>query len=74
MFLFKFSFKSFKYKNSTPKIMAVKVAKLKKCPECGSDKVIHNKKGELVCQDCGLVFAELVPEKEKQEEKASDII
>lgn len=54
--------------------MAVKISKLKKCPECGSDNVVHNKKDELVCQDCGVVFAQLEPSKEKQEEKASDVI
>ncbi|MDD5098568.1 MAG: transcription initiation factor IIB [Candidatus Pacebacteria bacterium] len=32
---------------------------IKKCPECGSINVVYDEqKGELVCQDCGLVIEE----------------
>ncbi|MFQ5475329.1 MAG: TFIIB-type zinc ribbon-containing protein [Candidatus Nanoarchaeia archaeon] len=51
------------------------VEKLNKCPECGSENVVHDKeKDSLICKDCGVVFSELAPEAEKQEEDASDII
>jgi transcription initiation factor TFIIB len=31
-------------------------AMIKKCPECGSEKLLHNKdRGEVVCRSCGLV-------------------
>ena len=30
---------------------------VKKCPECGSSKLIHYKdKGEVICKSCGLVI------------------
>ena len=45
----------------------------KECPECGSTNVIYDKeKDELICQDCGAVFAELTPKKEKRFEEAHE--
>ena len=53
----------------------VDVENLKQCPECGSEKVVHDKEADsIICQECGVVFQELEPKAEKQEEKASDII
>ncbi|MFH1440073.1 MAG: hypothetical protein ABIG89_05885 [Candidatus Woesearchaeota archaeon] len=53
----------------------VKLAKIKKCPECGSINVRYNKKEDkLYCNDCGEIFAELTPEQEKRFEKVSDVI
>ena len=52
-----------------------KAANLQSCPACGSDSVIYRKQeDELYCQDCGEVFAELVPDEESDYEKASDIL
>ncbi|MBW2980994.1 hypothetical protein KY360_06270 [Candidatus Woesearchaeota archaeon] len=43
----------------------------KECQECGSTNVIYDKeKDELICQDCGAVFAEFTPKKEKRFEEA----
>ncbi len=43
------------------------------CPECASNNVHYNKeKDEIICRDCGAIFAELTPKKEKQFEKARD--
>jgi len=42
----------------------------KECPECGSLNVIYNaKKDETICKDCGAIFEELTPQKEKKFEK-----
>ena len=53
----------------------VDVEKIGACPECGSTNIIHNEeKDEVVCQDCGAIFAELSKEAEEKFEKASDVI
>lgn len=42
----------------------------KDCPECGSTNVIYSKIGDnTVCQDCGAIFAKLIPEEEQKIEK-----
>jgi len=44
----------------------------KECPECKSTNVIYNRdRDELICQDCGLIFAELADELEDAEEEVS---
>jgi transcription initiation factor TFIIIB Brf1 subunit/transcription initiation factor TFIIB len=48
-----------------------KIIKKNECPECGSNNVLFNeKKQQIVCRDCGAIFEELMPEEEKQFEKA----
>ena len=43
------------------------------CAECGSKNVNYVKKNEqTVCRDCGAIFEEMAPEREKQFEKAHD--
>lgn len=44
-----------------------------RCPECGSDNVIYNRRDDqLICQDCGVVFEELPPEEEEEFEEVSE--
>lgn len=57
----------------TVKKAVVKVVKVKKpinrneCPECGSNNVvISNMTGNTICQDCGAIFAGLMPEVENK--------
>jgi len=53
----------------------VDVNKINACPECGSSNIVHiEDKNEIVCKDCGAIFAELGKEDEKKFEKASDVI
>lgn len=41
--------------------------KLKSCPQCGSDNIYYDKeKDELICRECGLIFAEVAGEKKKK--------
>ena len=44
------------------------------CPECGSRNVLYNPKIErTICQDCGAIFEELTPIKEKKFEKVRKV-
>ena len=53
----------------------VDVKKIEACPECGSINIVHiEDKDEVVCKDCGAIFAELGKKDEKKFEKASDVI
>jgi len=53
----------------------IELENIKQCPECGSSKIIYNKKrDEIICRECGLIFSELTSEQEKKFEVASDII
>lgn len=50
------------------------VCELRECPDCASGNVICNEDREqLICRDCGLVFAPLAPEAEKKFEKTHKI-
>jgi len=50
-----------------------KKIKKNECPECGSDNVYYDKeKDEIVCRDCGAIFAELTPKEEREFEEAHD--
>ena len=45
----------------------------KECPECGSTNVIYSKMNDnTVCQDCGAIFAKLIPEEEKKFERVRE--
>ncbi len=50
------------------------IKEVKECPECGSDNIFHNeKKQQVVCKTCGLIFEPLTPDAEKKFEKASGL-
>ena len=52
-----------------------KLSEISNCPACSSDNVKYvEKDDELVCNDCGEVFARLAPEEEEKYEKVSDVI
>tara|TARA_Y100000310_G_scaffold151938_1_gene151522 strand:+ start:3388 stop:3555 length:168 start_codon:yes stop_codon:yes gene_type:complete len=41
------------------------------CPDCGSSNIIHNdRKQQVICKDCGLIFEPLSPKDESKFEKA----
>jgi len=41
------------------------------CPDCGSSKIVHNdRKQQIICKDCGLIYEPLSPNEEKKFEKA----
>ena len=43
------------------------------CAECGSKNVHYNeKKEQIICKDCGAIFEEMAPAREKKFEKAHD--
>ena len=55
--------------------MAVNLSTVKRCPSCGGENIIFNKKdSEIFCKDCRGVFSELSAEAEEDFEKASDVI
>ena len=55
--------------------MAPDLSKVKQCPACGSENIKYiEEDDQIVCNDCGEVFSELPPEKEKDYEEASDVI
>ena len=45
---------------------------VKVCPECGSDQITHNdKKQQVVCRACGMIYEPMAPMRQKQFEKAA---
>jgi transcription initiation factor TFIIIB Brf1 subunit/transcription initiation factor TFIIB len=54
--------------------MIKSIKEIKECPECGSDNISYNeKKQQVVCKTCGLIFEPLAPDAEKKFEKASGL-
>ena len=44
------------------------------CPECASQNIIHNdKKQQVICRACGMIFEPMAPTTEAQFEKASGL-
>lgn len=39
----------------------IDIVEKKDCPYCGSDNVVYNLRGQLICRDCGLIFEPLAP-------------
>ena len=40
------------------------------CAECGSDNVIYDReRDQLICNDCGSIFEELIPDEEERYEE-----
>ena len=53
----------------------VDLEKISECPECGSKNIAYLKdKDEIVCRDCGAIFAELTKDDQKKFEDASEVI
>jgi len=55
--------------------MALKnIREVKECPECASSNIIYNeKKQQVICRECGLIFEPLTPEFEERYEKVTGI-
>ena len=50
------------------------IHQIHKCPDCGSSNIFHNdRKQQVICKDCGLIFEPLAPEDEKKFEKSHGI-
>ena len=50
------------------------IKEVKECPECGSTNIIYNeKKQQVTCRDCGMIFEPMAPETEEKFEKAAGI-
>ena len=47
---------------------------VKECPECGSDNITHNeRKQQVICKACGLIFEPMAPQREEKFEKAAGL-
>lgn len=45
---------------------------IKECPECGSSNINHiEKKLQVICKDCGLIYEPMDPKKEDKFEKVA---
>ena len=50
------------------------IHEVKECPECASTNITYNdKKQQVVCKDCGMIFEPMAPEREEKFEKAAGI-
>ena len=48
------------------------IYEVKECPECASTNILHNdKKQQVICRDCGMIFEPMAPEREEKFEKAA---
>jgi len=51
--------------------MLKSVEEFRECPDCASMNIVHNiEKDQLICKDCGLIFAPLAPGEEERFEVA----
>jgi transcription initiation factor TFIIIB Brf1 subunit/transcription initiation factor TFIIB len=49
------------------------IKEVKECPECASTNIIHNdKRQQVICKDCGMIFEPMAPDREEKFEKAAD--
>ncbi len=49
------------------------IKEVKECPECGSVEITHNeRKQQVICRACGMIFEPMAPEREEKFEKAAD--
>ncbi len=49
------------------------INEVKECQECASTNIIHNeKKQQVICRDCGMIFEPMAPAREEQFEKAAE--
>jgi len=52
--------------------MITNIKEVKECPECGSSNIVHNeKKLQVICKDCGMIYEPMVPDREERFEKAA---
>lgn len=50
------------------------IHEVRECPECGSISVIYNdKKQQVICRACGMIYAPMAPQREEQFKKAAGI-
>ena len=50
------------------------IHEVKECPECASTNIMHNdKKQQVVCRDCGMIYEPMAPQREEQFEKAAGL-
>ncbi len=54
--------------------MIKEIHDVKECPECASQDIIYNdKKQQVICRACGMIFEPMAPAREEQFEKASGL-
>ena len=54
--------------------MIKNIHELKECPDCASRNIIYkDKKNQIICKDCGLIYEPLSPKEEKKFEKTHKI-
>ncbi len=54
--------------------MIKEIHDVKECPECASVNIIYNdKRQQVICRDCGMIFEPMAPEREEKFEKAAGI-
>ena len=54
--------------------MVKDIKEVKECPDCGSKNLRYNeKRHQVICGDCGLIYEPLAPKLEKKFEKAHGI-
>jgi transcription initiation factor TFIIIB Brf1 subunit/transcription initiation factor TFIIB len=42
----------------------IDIQQIKECPDCASTNIIYDEKEQqVICQDCGLIYEPLAPEK-----------
>ena len=50
------------------------IKEVKECPECASTNIIHNeKRQQVICRDCGMIFEPMAPDREEKFEKAAGL-
>jgi len=50
------------------------IHEIKECPECGSTDIIYNdKKQQVICRSCGLIYEPMTPDREEKFEKAAGL-
>jgi transcription initiation factor TFIIIB Brf1 subunit/transcription initiation factor TFIIB len=50
------------------------IHEINECPDCGSLNIIHNERREqVICRDCGLIFEPLTPKEEELFEQAHEL-
>ena len=54
--------------------MIKNIKEVTECPECGGSNIVHNeKKQQVICKDCGLIYEPMEPKREKRFEKAAGL-
>lgn len=54
--------------------MIKNIREVKECPECGSDDIIYDdKKQQVLCKTCGMIYEPMAAASEEQFEKAAGI-